>query len=230
MSRRANSHLRCPTCRLHQPLCICARLGGATYPTRVELLIHYREERKPTNTGRLAVTCLTNSRMQIIGRPGVTPNLEYSDNERPLLLFPAQEAVDLAEMAQTIRPDERAVLIVPDGNWRQAAKMRKRVPGLLNVPCVQLPSGQSSSYRLRREPKEDGLATLEAIVQALDTLHPTLTASTESLRRVFTMFVERTLWTRGQLRADQVTGGIPREALQVAGYRDGAADRDAVGE
>jgi hypothetical protein len=30
---------------------------------------------------------------------------------------------------------------------------------------------------------------------------------------VFRVFVERTLWFRGKLRADEVTGGIPAAAL-----------------
>ena len=87
-----------------------------------------------------------------------------SESEQPVLLFPADDAVPITQFTASERP---VVLIVPDGSWRQASKMRKRVPGLEDVPCVTLPDAGRTQYRLRAEVREGGLATFEAIARAL---------------------------------------------------------------
>ena len=43
------------------------------------------------------------------------------------------------------------------------------------------------------------------------------------LEHVFTLFVERTLFSRGRLRASLVTGGVPRPCKTRAASGDGAA-------
>lgn len=212
MSRREHAAHRCGTCHLHRVLCVCAEIHPVTLATRVELLIHYREARKPTNTGQLLTTCLTNHRVTVIGRPGERPRITWADNEQPLLLYPSDDAVELSVAMARAAPAKRFVLIVPDGNWRQASKMRARVPGLTDVPCVTLPPGEPTQYRLRAEPKAEGLATFEAGVRALARLHSDEPSLHDDLMRIFTVFCERTLWTRGRLAADAVTGGISQEA------------------
>ncbi len=103
---------------------------------------------------------------------------------------------------------------MPDGNWHQAKKMRRRGPGLAAFPCVTLPEPGRSEYRLRAEPWQGGLATLEAIARALAILEGTDGPAVEAaLLAVFRVMVERTLWFRGRLRDDAVTGGIPAAAL-----------------
>jgi DTW domain-containing protein len=101
-------------------------------------------------------------------------------------------------------------LIVPDGNWRQASKVRARVPGLCAIPCVTLSAPEPSRYRLRSEAHPHGLATMEAIARALGLLEGP--AVRHALEHVFDVMVERTLWMRGSLAEGLVTGGIPSGA------------------
>jgi DTW domain-containing protein YfiP len=211
MSRRNNLE-RCPTCAMHETLCICALVPRLATRTRLELIVHYREERKPTNTGQLAARCLQHSAISIVGdRERPLTLAPFTDGEQPVLLFPADDAVPLTRFAASERP---IVLIVPDGNWRQASKMRKRVPGLAAVPCVTLPDPDPTSYRLRAELHEGGLATFEAIAQALRILEGDAGPPIEAaMLAVFRVMVERTLWLRGALPDAEVTGGIPAAAL-----------------
>jgi len=197
---------------MHQTLCICALIPTLATRTRVSLLVHYREARKPTNTGLLAARCLVRSEVGIVGdleRPLRLPVVR--DGEHGLLLYPDEDAVPISEYATTDRP---IVVIVPDGNWRQAGKMRRRVPGLSDVQCVTLPLLSVTTYRLRAEPRSGGLATLEAIARALRILEPEGGAAIEAaMLAVFQIMVERTLWLRGTLGDGEVTGGIPEAAL-----------------
>ncbi|MFO0671565.1 MAG: DTW domain-containing protein [Polyangiaceae bacterium] len=100
-------------------------------------------------------------------------------------------------------------LVVPDGTWRQASKMRRRVPGLANVRCVALPASADRTPRLRAEAHAHGLSTLEAIARAR---RPRGTGRASRLELLYLTIVERTLWMRGALATHEVTTGIPEDA------------------
>lgn len=206
MSRRDNRANRCDRCMMHSSLCVCSLFEPIETTTRLVLVIHRAEVRKPTNTGHLATSCLVNREVHVRGLEGrPSEAISWPEGSQPLLLFPHESATPLVA-----RPDRPVTLIVPDGNWRQASKVRARVPGLRDVPCVSLPLGAPSTYRLRSEAHPTGLATVEAIARALEILEgergPAVRAA---LEQVFHAMVERTLWVRGSLKAEQVRGGIP---------------------
>ena len=193
MSRRDNVELRCVRCRMHEGLCVCALIPRIETRTRLVLVLHRDEERKPTNTGQLAALCLPNSEVYVRGaldRPA--PRFIDDPTRQPLLLYPHESAIPIASFAASARP---VTLIVPDGTWRQAGKVHKRMPGLAGVPCVSLPPDVPTTYRLRAEFHGDRLATLEAIARALGILEgPEVRRALEAL---FGVMVERTLWLRG---------------------------------
>jgi DTW domain-containing protein len=215
MSRRNNFAHRCERCRMHQSLCVCALIPRVVTRTRVLLVIHRSEDRKPTNTGRLAADCLVNSEVVRRGDPSAQAGpLPIPEGTVPILLYPAEDAVPLVDLAPRIG-EKPVTLIVPDGNWRQAFKVRNRVPGLREVACVTLPASlaKPSIYRLRSEAHAHGLATIEAIARALRVLEGSRGREIEeALEFPFRAMVERTLWARGALEAEDVTGGIPQGA------------------
>lgn len=193
---------------MHMGLCVCSIVPRLETRTRLVLVIHHTEIRKPTNTGHLAASCLVNSEVHVRGRENVpTRPFEWGEST-PVLLYPHEGE------AEVLTAQDRPVsLIVPDGNWRQAAKVRARVPGLKDVRCVTLPPGPPSSYRLRSEPHPQGLATIEAIARAMGILEgPHVQAA---LEHVFRAMVERTLWLRGAISTEEVTGGIPEGASRA---------------
>jgi DTW domain-containing protein YfiP len=191
-------------------LCVCALMPQPRLETRTRLLlvIHRYEDRKPTNTGHLAIECLANSDTIVRGHESQpSPPLVFDAGTQPLLLFPSEDATPLTEASVPALP---VTLVVPDGNWRQASKVRNRVPGLRDIPCVTLPLGAPSVYRLRTEAHETGLATVEAIARALRLLEGERgEAVHQALDLVFRAMVDRTLWSRGALPTSRVTGGIP---------------------
>jgi DTW domain-containing protein len=209
MSRRANREGRCRRCRLQEVLCLCALIPRIETRTRLVLVIHRLEERKPTNSGQLAALCLPNSEVCVRGIAGApAPQFTHDPATQPLLLYPDASATPLASFAGSARP---ITLIVPDGTWRQASKVRQRMPGLADVPCVSLPKDAPTSYRLRAEFHEGRLATLEAVARALEILEGTHVRA--ALEELFRIMVARTLWMRGVVRAEDVPGAIPERAL-----------------
>jgi DTW domain-containing protein YfiP len=192
---------------MHRTLCLCALIRPIATRTRLVLLLHQLEREKPTNTGRLAARCLSNSvvaerglgtAVMAAAPPWAAPGTEA------LLLYPHAEARPLLDWRASARP---IVLVVPDGTWRQAQRARRRIAGLAGLPCVALPPGGPSSYRLRHATSPDRLATIEAIARALGILEgPEIE---QQLDYIFRVMVDRTLWTNGRLGASAVTGGIP---------------------
>ena len=59
-------------------------------------------------------------------------------------------------------------LVVLDGTWKHAVGILRNHPALLALPRFGLAPAAVSAYRLRKSPRTDGLATVEAVAAALD--------------------------------------------------------------
>ncbi len=181
---------------MHVGLCICQEIPRYTLATRLILVMHRREQHKPTATGPLALEALTNSELRIHGhrdRPLDCSDLDTPDR-RTLLLYPGDGAQVLNKslLERNSRP---VTLVVPDGNWGQAARMGRRLPGLGHAEMVRLPEGPPTKWGVRRECHPQGLATFEAIARALGILESP--AVQEGLEELFHLMVQRTLRARG---------------------------------
>jgi len=197
---------------MHLKLCICGLIEPLTLATRVMVLTHARDECKPTNTSRLINLTLRESEVRTRGVPGSPLEAEgLLDPARTnLLLFPGPDSIALRR--EDYADQAPVTLIVPDGTWRQARKVRARVAGLSEIPCVRLAPGPPSRYRLRSQIEESRISTFEAVARALGELEgPEVQTQLEA---IFEVMVERTLWVRGQLPGSQVAGGIPPGAQQ----------------
>jgi DTW domain-containing protein YfiP len=185
--------------------------------TRVIILMHTGEEVLPSNTARLAAKALPNSEIRINGRKGDRLSTEglVQEGRQSLLLYPSAYASELTpEFVSTLTCPVN--LIVPDGKWRQTQKFARREPALAGIPHVKVPEGEPSEYRLRVQPNDRSLCTLEAIARALGALEsPDAQAQLELVLRVM---VERTLWARGTITSKQCTvAGIPSDAIYMRG-------------
>ncbi len=198
---------------MHGSLCLCALIPRIETRTRLVLVIHRYEDRKPTNTGRLAAECLRNSEVVVRGHETQPSGpLTFPVGAQHVLLFPHPDAVPIERFATSPRA---VTLVVPDGTWRQASKVRNRVPGLRDIPCVSLPRGALSNYRLRVDAHEEGLATIEAIGRGLRVLEGEHGEAVQgALDWIFRAMVERTLWARGAVAETAVTGGIPEGVMR----------------
>lgn len=195
---------------MHASLCICDLVVRHQTRTRLLLVIHRCEARKPTNTGKMAAQCLTNSEVLVRGHEGSpTEPVVFGPETQPLFLFPFEGAKPITDYLVWPKP---ITLIVPDGNWRQASKVQKRVGGFRDVPCVSLPPGPPSLYRLRAEVHDGRLATIEAIARAMGLLEGAEVQA--AIERVFLALVERTLWARGEVDTKDVTSGVPAGAMR----------------
>jgi DTW domain-containing protein YfiP len=136
--------------------------------TRLCLVIHAKEMKRTTNTGRLALKCLPNSEMKVRG--DLNNPLDLSDilvpEYRTVLFYPAEDAEELT--INFVQADPRPIqLIVPDGNWRQASKVHHRHAELKDIPRVKISTPNEETLHMRVETIPEGMATLEAIAHAM---------------------------------------------------------------
>lgn len=166
--RKRKTHDPCQGCFLHKDRCICDQFPSLTLRTRIALIIHAKELKRTTNTGRLAVKILANSEMRIRGEG--RDALDLSDmlvpEYRTLLFYPSPNAIELNRELVEASPLP-IQLIVPDGNWRQASKVHYRRHELKDIPRVMISTPNLNEQHMRAETTESGMATLEAIASAL---------------------------------------------------------------
>ena len=188
----------CSVCYLTRTLCICDSIPTLDLNTRVCLVVHVRELKRTSNTGRLALKALVNSEMRVRGNTRETLDLSelLTPRYRTFLFYPAANAVELDR--ELVAQDRTSIqLIVPDGTWRQASKVHSRHHELRDVPRVKISAPNLSKFHLRAQHRPEGMATLQAIAHALGVIEGDLVKA--QLLRLYDLRVERTLRARGWL-------------------------------
>jgi DTW domain-containing protein len=196
------SRSQCPRCLRPESHCLCALIPQLDSRTRVLLLQHPSEVNHALNTARLAALGLTNAEL-IVGEVFADlPHLLNRPGYQARLLFPADDAQTLQAYGPAAQP---LLLVVPDGTWRKARKLLHLNPLLAALPRVSLGPGGVSRYRLRKAPGPGALSTLEAIVQALQTLEAP--ASFEPLLKPFEALIEGQIAAMGEDTYQRNHGG-----------------------
>ncbi len=189
---------RCGVCGLHAALCLCDRLPRFAFPFRFLIVQHHVEHHRPTNTGRLLGQFAAGTRILLYGRRGepveeaafAEPGAEY------LLLFPRPGARVVSREVARPAGGRRVVFVLPDGSWRQAAHIARRVPALRRLPSVQLPDGPPGEWCLRHADRPGRLSTVEAGIRAVAAAG--YAAEAAELERAMRAVLGRMLYMKGR--------------------------------
>ena len=152
-------------------VCYCALIPGLPSQTRVLVLQHPRESRVGIGTARMAQLALPNSVLRVgidfSADPVVTAALAGAAPS--YLLFPGAEARDVRELGLT----QPITLVVVDGTWSQARTLVRVNPALAALPRIAFTPRTRSDYdRIRREPADFCVSTIEALTEVLNVLEP----------------------------------------------------------
>lgn len=217
-------------------LCLCASFQKHAIRSHVRVVAPDTELQKSTNTGRLLPLLLEHTEIVVHGGPNhptASPRLA-PEGTRPVVLFPLEGARTIDTFVDDTLPP--VCLIVLDGTWRQANRLRKRFL-VAGVPFARLPDdNRQSLYTLREGQFEGSRSTLEAAARALAILEQD-DAVEAHLVDGFRRMVDRTMWLRGAMDIGDVYGGIPagveRHDINTREHRpadqnDGDVDDDDV--
>jgi DTW domain-containing protein YfiP len=171
----------CPRCLKPQPLCICDSVTPVQSRLQLLILQHPQEQDRALGTARLTALHFKNAVLKIgLSWPSLSKALgrQVSDPSRWAVLYLGSvKAADLgtdAEIVAVNRKGEREEhqrgiladiegVVLLDGTWSQAKALWWRNAWMLKCQRVVLGPRQPSRYgQLRREPRGDGLSTIEA--------------------------------------------------------------------
>jgi hypothetical protein len=179
----------CQRCLKPLPLCICDAI--TPIENRISLLIlqHPQEQDRALGTARVTALQLKNTVLKIglswpslsraLGRPVADPSrwaVLYLGSARLSDLGTNSDIVAINRKGE-IEDNQRGILkavegvVVLDGTWSQAKALWWRNAWLLKCQRVILGPARPSRYgKLRREPRAEGLSTIEAAGMLLSAL------------------------------------------------------------
>ena len=197
---------RCERCELSPRWCVCAGIEAVECRLQVDVLMHHREQWRPTSTGRLINRVVPGSRGHVyqhdiplrpaeIMRPGKTLWILHPLGE-PIAVVPP--------------PGELQVLLL-DGSWGESAAMMKTVETWGRR--ISLPMSGESRYWLRAQQGTGLFSTVEALIFLLGAVG--LTEERRRLQLQFELHVYAGLRMRGKkAAAEEFLAASPvREAM-----------------
>jgi hypothetical protein len=179
----------CPSCLKPLPLCICDSITPIDSRLALLILQHPQEQDRALGTARLTALHFRNAVVRIglswpslsraLGRPVANPSrwaVLYLGSAKVADLETNSDIVAINRKGE-IEDNQRAILkgiegiVLLDGTWSQAKALWWRNAWMLKCQRVILGPSRPSRYGvLRREPRRDGLSTIEAAAMLLSSL------------------------------------------------------------
>lgn len=182
----------CPDCGLHSDWCCCSQI--LPHPSQIEiaLLLHENESARPTTTSKIIQAAVPNCSAYTWQRKepplALLERLNAADTQS-WLLFPADRP-ELLPRSRVFTPassDQKTLIVVPDGTWKEVRKIVRKSPWLDNLPLLAFDPQKPSRYDLRRNPDADHLCTAETIIELLKLADEPAVAA--SLDNAFDLFL-----------------------------------------
>jgi hypothetical protein len=179
----------CPSCHKPMPLCICDSITPIENRVALLILQHPQEQDRALGTARLTALHFKNAVLKIglswpslskaLGRPVHDPQrwaVLYLGSAKVADLETGRDIVAINRKGE-VEDNQRAILkdiegiVLLDGTWSQAKALWWRNAWMLKCQRVILGPASPSLYgKLRREPRRDGLSTIEAAAMLLAAL------------------------------------------------------------
>jgi DTW domain-containing protein YfiP len=201
----ADPNAECPRCRKPPALCVCEGITPIDNQVALLILQHPQEQDRELGTAQLTALHFKNAQLKIglswpsltkiLGRPADPRHwaILYLGSVRAAAVLPDRDIVVVNRKGNAVDGQDAALreiegIVLLDGTWSQAKALWWRNGWMLKCQRVVLGPKRRSRYgRLRREPRSDGLSTLEAAAMLLARLEDkpeieaTLIASFERL-------------------------------------------------
>ena len=175
----------CPHCGKRQALCVCEGITPIDNTVALLILQHPQEQDRDLGTARLTALHFKHAQLKIgLSWPSLSKILGHTtDPQRWAILYlgsvkaeavaPGRDMVVVNKNGNAVDHQETALreiegIILLDGTWSQAKALWWRNPWMLKCKRVVLGPRRPSRYgKLRREPRSDGLSTIEAAAMLL---------------------------------------------------------------
>jgi hypothetical protein len=181
----ADPNAECPRCRKPPALCVCEGITPIDNQVALLILQHPQEQDRELGTAQLTALHFKNAQLtiglswpsltKILGRPADPRRwaILYLGSVRAAAVLPDRDIVVVNRKGSAVDHQDAALreiegIVLLDGTWSQAKALWWRNGWMLKCQRVVLGPKRRSRYgRLRREPRSDGLSTLEAAAMLL---------------------------------------------------------------
>lgn len=179
----------CPRCYKLKTLCVCETLQERDNRVHVLVLQHPQEPDKDLGTARITNLVLKNSTLKTgFSVPNLKAVLGFEANPAEWIVlflgskYKFRQAIASGSSSEILffnrkgeeihtALDKIKGIVAIDGTWAQAKALWWRNPWLLKLTRAVINPRQKSFYgRLRREPRQECLSTIESIAYTLEIL------------------------------------------------------------
>ncbi|WBL82355.1 DTW domain-containing protein [Bradyrhizobium xenonodulans] len=176
----------CPHCQKPMPLCICDSVTPIENRLSLLILQHPQEQDRALGTARLLAKHFEDATVRVgLSWPSLSKALGQpveNASHWGVLYLGSARAADLEAEAEIVALNRKGEVadnqrtrlgklegvVLLDGTWSQAKALWWRNPWMLKCQRVILNPAHPSRYgRLRKEPRKDGLSTIEAAASIL---------------------------------------------------------------
>ena len=168
----------CCVCRFSKKTCYCHLIKSFDSKVIFAILIHKLEIDRKIATGIMSHLVLENSYL--------IPGSDYTNDETVngliddlqnhcVVLYPGEDALNLCDLTaaqkKAIAPSgKRLVVFVIDGTWRTARTTMRISENLKKLPQMSFDIALPSNFKVRKQPSDKCLSTVEAIHRTIDLL------------------------------------------------------------
>lgn len=168
----------CSVCGFSLRTCYCKSVKPFDSKVVFAILIHRLEIERKIATGTMSHLVLKNSFL--------LPGCDYSEDETVnqlvndpknycVVLYPGNESLNLSRLSsddkKALVPEgKQLVVFVVDGTWASARHTMRLSQNLKNLPRISFDNDARSNFRIRKQPKSECLATVEAIHKTIELL------------------------------------------------------------
>lgn len=164
MSKR----ILCSQCERPMKTCLCDDIVRLNCGYQLIILQDPKEAKHALSSAPILAKSIGNTRL-IIGEIFDPFELLGEDwQQQSLLVFPSEHSLSSAQAAQL----KFKYVILLDGTWRKVSRLLHLNTWLTQIPSIAIQATNASEYKIRKTPREDGLSTIEAAVEVLNSLEP----------------------------------------------------------
>ena len=164
---------KCYKCYRPQSSCMCSFVHTIDTDTKFIVLMHPKEFKKTKNgTGHFTRLSLSNSHLFVgVDFSNHETINEIIDTHDSFILYPSKDAINMSKTTPyTPKSSKKMAIFLIDSTWACANKMLHESKNLQKLQHISFSSTKLSEFKIKEQPKEYCLSTMESTLSVLELL------------------------------------------------------------
>ncbi len=165
---------RCYKCYRPQSSCMCSYIDAIETNTKFIVLMHPKEFKKTKNgTGHFTRLSLKNSHLFMgVDFSNNKAINEIIDTHESFILYPSKNAINISETnpSTSSSSSKKMAIFLIDSTWACSMKMLNESKNLQKLQHISFSSTKLSEFKIKEQPKEYCLSTMESTLTVLELL------------------------------------------------------------